>query len=154
MICPKCQGTGCIACWDEENGRFTEIECDRCHGDGETVGTNDEWFASLSLKEKAKILANECNAAIAEYEAGTMRRCNFEYWENWLKLWHFSNFRPCPSCGGDVIFSGVFDDPESSRYPVCLRCGRALVGYHGKTFKEKINAWNAMCEQEAQNESD
>ena len=51
MKCPKCNGSG----WDDEH----MIKCLHCHGSGEVVQTNEEWFCSLSTKEKAKWIAEE-----------------------------------------------------------------------------------------------
>ena len=53
MKCPKCKGEGEFF-WDDHcQGMF--MECDMCHGTGE-VQTNEEWFDTLSTKEKAKWL--------------------------------------------------------------------------------------------------
>lgn len=56
MLCPECQGMGTTGCWDEEHKCFVELECKRCHGTGDTVGTNQEWLDSLPTKEKAEVL--------------------------------------------------------------------------------------------------
>lgn len=63
MKCPMCNGSG--KCY-EQKIRYQEIEtnrtdftiakCHKCNGTGEVEQTNEEWFAGLSTKEKAKWL--------------------------------------------------------------------------------------------------
>ena len=64
MKCSKCNGSGkeeiCFFERTEMPNIYkqvsVEIKCDKCNGTGEIDMTNEEWFDTLSTKEKAKVL--------------------------------------------------------------------------------------------------
>ena len=106
MLCPECQGMGTTGCWDEEHKCFVELECKRCHGTGDTVGTNQEWLDSLPTKEKADWLFKltyKCYWCGREYTARSKslyneKACPFKKcmqdkkaFEKWLKEEHHDN---------------------------------------------------------------
>ena len=104
-VCDLCKGTGrLLEPWFDTTGlmtRFTGDICFMCDGKG-TIGepmTNEEWFDTLSTKEKAKWLdkvAENC-CQICDEENRELCRgniatgCKFENakkWELWLKQPH------------------------------------------------------------------
>ena len=50
MKCPKCNGRGTVGYYHIDH--FVDIECDRCHGQGEVSEpmTNEEWIKSLDTE--------------------------------------------------------------------------------------------------------
>lgn len=81
MKCPKCGGSG----WDVVHG----FDCISCDGKGEIDLTNEEWFGTLSTKEKAKWLSRHSQFM---YECGQKQvapKIMYEEdWEWWLKEKH------------------------------------------------------------------
>lgn len=56
--------------------------CEHCNGTGKIIQTNEEWFCSLSTKEKAHELHRRCNYA-SIFGSPTA-----EEFEKWLKDVH------------------------------------------------------------------
>ena len=57
--CPKCNGRGTVGYFHIDH--FVDIECDRCHGQGEvseTDMTNEEWLHSLNTEQLAEWINN------------------------------------------------------------------------------------------------
>ena len=100
--CPKCNGRGTVGYFHIDH--FVDIECDRCHGSGEVSEvemTNEEWFASLSTKEKAKWMFRLtykcywCGREYADTKKYNEKECPFHKclddskgFEKWLKEKH------------------------------------------------------------------
>ena len=85
MKCRYCNGTG-----EHINDANRMTTCEFCGGTGVIKPlTNEEWFCSLSTKEKAKFLANNSEFL---YECGkrqsTPKIMYEEDWEYWLKEKH------------------------------------------------------------------
>ena len=86
MICPVCFGRKYDLKKDGNSGYF--VECKKCHGIGIVEPqTNEEWFDTLSTKEKAKLLyAHYVNARADEYY-GRQEKTLSEY-QKWLVSVH------------------------------------------------------------------
>lgn len=49
----------------------------------------------------------------------------------------------CKKCGGEAVFSGVFDDPTTYRFPECMECGARAEGNNTKdSWYERARKWN------------
>lgn len=49
----------------------------------------------------------------------------------------------CKKCGGEAVFSGVFDDPVTYRFPECIKCGARAEGNNTKdSWYERARKWN------------
>lgn len=49
----------------------------------------------------------------------------------------------CKKCGGEAVFSGVFDDPTTYRFPECMKCGARAEGNNVKdSWYERAKKWN------------
>lgn len=49
----------------------------------------------------------------------------------------------CKKCGGEAVFSGVFDDPPTYRFPKCMECGARAEGNNTKdSWYERARKWN------------
>ena len=75
MKCKACNGTGyvtaCVYESDEIGFVDKNYECAVCHGTGQILQTNEEWFTTLSTEEKAKWifrLTCKCYWCGREYE--------------------------------------------------------------------------------------
>ena len=62
MKCPKCNGRGTVGYYDVDH--FIDIECDRCHGSGEVVQTNEEHLKSCNTEQLAEYLADKFNEVV------------------------------------------------------------------------------------------
>ncbi len=108
MKCPICDGTGKVVHpmmsvnGDDYTGEWEQHECEACNGTGE-IQNNEEWFASLSTKEKAKLLFKltyKCYWCGREYTPRSLslyneKECPFKKcmkdkkdFEKWLKEKH------------------------------------------------------------------
>ena len=74
---------------DGNGGYF--VECKKCHGTGIVESqTNEEWFASLTTEEKAKVFAN-ATYSTAETPLTILwggKEAEQKKWERWLKEIH------------------------------------------------------------------
>ena len=87
MICKVCLGKGWIL-----NKNYTErIECPACHGTKETEPTNEDWFCSLSTKEKAEWINNKMLEAYHDGRNGWTPRFSKIKTEKWLREKHDDN---------------------------------------------------------------
>lgn len=82
MKCPECDG---YKNFISLAGTPFEVvkPCKRCNGTGKVEQNNEEWFCSLSTKEKAKWLENKMTWAAQEQGTFTAKG-----WEMWLKQPH------------------------------------------------------------------
>lgn len=49
----------------------------------------------------------------------------------------------CKKCGGEAVFSGVFDDPPTYRFPECMECGARAEGNRVEdSWAEREQKWN------------
>ena len=49
----------------------------------------------------------------------------------------------CKKCGGEAVFSGVFDDPDTYRFPECIKCGARAEGNRVEdSWVERAKKWN------------
>lgn len=49
----------------------------------------------------------------------------------------------CKKCGGEAVFSGVFDDPPTYRFPECMECGARAEGNRVEdSWAERAKKWN------------
>lgn len=54
-----------------------------------------------------------------------------------------TNLKRCKKCGGEAVFSGVFDDPPTYRFPECMKCGARAEGNSTKdSWYERARKWN------------
>lgn len=84
MKCTKCKGDGCI--WEESDsgiGYFPKL-CPVCHGTGEVIVRNGEWFSMLDNVKKADFLANICKQAVSSYMNGNKEMLSEVFWKDWL----------------------------------------------------------------------
>lgn len=92
MKCKACNGTGyvtaCVYESDEIGFVDKNYECAVCNGTGQIEQTNEEWFSSLSTKEKAEVL----NDLYWEFNYKARLYYNFEptekSFEKWLREVH------------------------------------------------------------------
>ena len=84
MKCFACDGTG--MCHDEE----MRFDCPVCHGTGEYLPTNEEWFCGLSTEEKAQNLASWFRKTIwsMQQNKDVYDLSNDKFWQEWLKQPH------------------------------------------------------------------
>lgn len=102
MKCKKCDGYGyyhIYGYFDDMLCSIVKHKCELCNGTGEMPITNEEWFDTLSTKEKAewldKVAENCCQICDKENRESCRRNiaigCKFEnakMWERWLKQPH------------------------------------------------------------------
>ena len=51
--------------------------------------------------------------------------------------------RNCKKCGANAVFSGVFDDPTTYRFPECMKCGARAEGNSvSDSWYERAKKWN------------
>lgn len=54
-----------------------------------------------------------------------------------------TKLKRCKKCGGEAVFSGVFDDPPTYRFPECMKCGTRAEGNNVKdSWYERARKWN------------
>ena len=54
-----------------------------------------------------------------------------------------TKLKKCKKCGGEAVFSGVFDDPTTYRFPECMKCGtRAEGNSTNDSWAERARKWN------------
>ena len=54
-----------------------------------------------------------------------------------------TKLKRCKKCGGKAVFSGVFDDPLTFRFPECIKCGARAEGNNTKdSWYERARKWN------------
>ena len=54
-----------------------------------------------------------------------------------------TKLKRCKKCGGKAVFSGVFDDPLTYRFPECIKCGARAEGNSVKdSWYERARKWN------------
>ena len=54
-----------------------------------------------------------------------------------------TKLKRCKKCGGEAVFSGVFDDPLTYRFPECMKCGARAEGNSVKdSWYERARKWN------------
>ena len=54
-----------------------------------------------------------------------------------------TKLKRCKKCGGEAVFSGVFDDPKTYRFPECMECGARAEGNNVKdSWYERAKKWN------------
>lgn len=61
MKCWACDGSKKIPSFNKETDKIdfnNFIRCPVCDGTGEILQTNEEWFATLSTEEKAKVIVD------------------------------------------------------------------------------------------------
>ena len=89
MKCKECGGKGKIKEYVCGEWLGNYVTCGFCHGKGEVVQTNEEWFCGLSTEEKAEWLSNRDEFI---YDCGqrslTPKIMDKDEWEEWLKQPH------------------------------------------------------------------
>ena len=96
MKCPMCSGKGMVDypmyADDEHKWQYCVArmkKCDMCNGTGEVPMTNEEWFCSLSTKEKAEFLVKIELSAMHPVKRGAVDMDKFiEEVVDWLKNPH------------------------------------------------------------------
>jgi len=64
MKCKECGGKGKIKEYVCGEWLGNYVTCGFCHGKGEVVQTNEEWFCGLPTEEKAVVIMNIRNLAV------------------------------------------------------------------------------------------
>ena len=85
MKCPICNGRGTVGYYHIDH--FVDIECDRCHGQGEVSEpmTNEEWLRTCSTEELAEFIRKQRD----DWSDGWYSDCHrFEEIIEWLKEKH------------------------------------------------------------------
>lgn len=58
-------------------------------------------------------------------------------------FFEMTKLKRCKKCGGEAVFSGVFDDPKTYRFPECIECGARAEGNSVKdNWYERARKWN------------
>ena len=69
MKCPKCGGKGLY-----NHVADYYVRCNKCNGTGKIEQDNEQWFCSLSTKEKAKVLSNIDDAVVYNWATNDKSR--------------------------------------------------------------------------------
>ena len=58
-------------------------------------------------------------------------------------FFEMTKLKRCKKCSGEAVFSGVFDDPPTYRFPECIKCGARAEGNNTKdSWYERAKKWN------------
>ena len=86
--CPKCNGRGTVGYFHIDH--FVDIECDRCHGQGEvreTDMTNEEYLRTANVNDMARCIATKL-LELARHEYGIYDVVDYATIFEWLKEIH------------------------------------------------------------------